>query len=188
MSAGNGLGGPGLATSSFEVQQNVSSPFSDTTGAWTDRETGPGSSLTFTTGALALSPGSTVYTPVALKTTAPSIAGKLALKAAVAATGVTVNDPSNLLWSAMDVRVAASESLTTCSAASFTGSSTIVASGKLATAAIATADAVSMSAAGGNTWHFCFELTLPSTGLVGDGANLQGRSIAPAWEFVSTSV
>lgn len=187
VSAGNGLGGPGVATNSFEVQQNVSSPFSDATGQWIDRESNPGSSLTFSTGALALSPGTSVYAPVALKTTAASIAGELSLAAPVASTGVTVTDPGDLLWNAIDVRVAASQSSATCSAAAFTGDS-VVASGKLATASIAPADAVSLSAAGGNTWHFCFELTLPSTGLVGDGSNLQGKSIAPAWEFVSTSV
>ena len=52
---------PGVGTGEFEVQQNATSPFSDTGADWADRETNPGGGLTFSAGALSLSPGDTIY-------------------------------------------------------------------------------------------------------------------------------
>jgi hypothetical protein len=116
--AGDGLGGPGIATQTFEMQQNVSSPYSNTAGNWIDRETNPGSSLTFGPGALALTPGDSVYAPVSIRTTAASIAGNLVLAGAAPATGVTTSDDGTL-WNAITVRVAASTTTTTCNLAAF---------------------------------------------------------------------
>ena len=185
--AGNGVGGPGVATETFEIQQNVSSPYVGTTSNWVDRESNPGSSLTFGTGALKLSPGSTIYAPVGIRSTADSIAGKLVLAPAVASTGVTTTDDGTL-WNAIGVRVAASESSTTCDATSFAAPGSVVASGGLSSVAIASSAALDVSAASGNIWHFCFELTLPTSAVTGDGRALQGKTIAPAWKFSSTSV
>lgn len=184
--AGDGLGGPGLATQRFEVQQNTSSPFSDVTANWADRETNPGGSLTFSTGALSLSPGVPVYAPVSIRTTADSIAGAVSLENAVAATGVTITD-DGALWNAVAVRVAASQTNTTCAASSFSAPANVLATGSLNTAAISPASALTLNAASGNVWHFCFEISIPTTGLVGDGSNLQAKSIAPAWKFASVS-
>lgn len=185
--AGDGLGGPGVATKVFEVQQNVSAPYANTAGNWVDRESNPGSSLTFGPGALALTPGDSVYAPVAIRSTASSIAGRLVLAGAVPASGTTITDDGTL-WNAITVRVAASQSTTTCDAAAFSVPANIVASGGLTSASVASANALAVSAASGNVWHFCFELTLPTAAMVGDGSNLQGKTIAPAWRFSSTSV
>lgn len=79
---GNGTGGPGIGTSTFEVEQNVTG---DLASGWTQAEDAPGQEMTFTPDAIALSPGDTTYASVTLRTTEQSIAGNVELLAAVSA-------------------------------------------------------------------------------------------------------
>jgi predicted ribosomally synthesized peptide with SipW-like signal peptide len=184
---GNGTG-PGLGTSTFEVEQNVTSPYA--VAGFTQNETSPGQDLTFSPGALALIPGNTVYAPVALRTVAGSVAGTLALQDSEPAAG-TANaavDANNVLLGALNLRVATSATSATCDATAFTAGTTI-ASGLLATAEPTTTQAVGANST--SVQYYCFEITLPATPTLPTGVTLdqlQGRAVTPAWEFVGTSV
>ena len=116
---GNAAGnGPGLGTSNFEVEQNVTaSPYN--VDGFLQNETNPGQALTFGLDALSLELGQSVYAPVALRTVAGSGAGALTLQAAVAvdATVITANDTNDVLWNALQVRVWASATSFSCTAA-----------------------------------------------------------------------
>ncbi|ROS33314.1 acyl-CoA dehydrogenase [Curtobacterium sp. PhB78] len=184
---GNGSGGPGVGTSGFEVEQNVTAPFA--AAGFTSDETNPGQALRFTVDALALSPGSATYAPVALRTTADSIAGDLVLRAAVPASGVTVSDADDLLWNALQVRVAAiTDTTAVCDATAFDVPWTSVASGPLGTAAATIARP--LAAASGSTQVYCFEVSLPASPTLPAGTSvdaLQGRTAAPAWQFAAES-
>jgi predicted ribosomally synthesized peptide with SipW-like signal peptide len=186
--AGNGTGGPGIGTSTFEVQQDASNPGP---GTFADFEANPGDALSFGLGALALSPGQTVYAPVALRTTSASIGGTLALQAAVAATGVTATSPAVLdgpgtgLWSALTLQVVVDDEPYTCDASAMTGLTTVIAAGSSLSAAAGATQ--TLDAAQGNTQYYCFAVTLPSAGVPGEFDGLQGHVVAPAWEFRATS-
>lgn len=184
--AGNAAGdGPGLGTSSFEVEQNTTNPYAEAT--YVQNETNPGGALRFGVSALSLTPGDSVYAPVALRTVAGSIAGNVTLQPAVPATGITVTDANQALYNALTVRVAVSTTTTTCNAAAFTAG-TIIANGPLATTGASAGQA--LSAAGGNVQHYCFEITLPANPTLPGGTQLsalQGRTAAPAWDFAAVS-
>lgn len=184
---GDGSGGPGVGTSGFQVEQNVTAPF--TAAGFTSDETNPGQALRFTVDALALSPGTATYAPVALRTTADSIAGDLVLRAAVPAAGVAVSDADDVLWNALQVRVAAiTDTTAVCDATAFDVPWTSVASGPLGTAAATVARP--LAAAGGSTQVYCFEVSLPDSPTLPAGTTvdaLQGRTVAPAWQFAAES-
>lgn len=174
---------PGIGTSIFEVQQDTSSPFTGP-GSFADFETNPGDVLVFSTGALALSPGDTVYAPVALRTTTASSAGNVELQGAVNATGIDFQDDDEELWDAVRVTVHTATGDTPPSACApdfdAAGWGTIVSGAELATVADS---GQGLEAAAASTQHYCFALTLPA----GSSSDLQGRTIAPAWEFASES-
>jgi predicted ribosomally synthesized peptide with SipW-like signal peptide len=182
-------GTPGVGTSTFEVQQNTSSPFS--AAGWIDEEANPGGSLTFTTGALSLTPGDAIYAPVSLSTTDGSEAApSVRLSGAVAATDIPVEDDGGLLAGALGLRVvvntgARDAAPAACTDAAFTAGASYVVGSPTAPAALATASSVVSALAedSGNQLNYCFEVSLP------DDApdTLQGRAIAPAWQFVSAS-
>lgn len=188
---------PGVGTDIFEVNQNTTSPFTDDTANWTNRETNPGGELTFTTGALHLSPGDTIYAPVALRTESDSVAATtVTLQKAVAADSIAVDDPDGDLWKSIDVAVY-TENVTdpevnptnACDAASIDSWGTAI-TGVTTLDTVAT-DTQALAAEAGSTQHYCFVLHLPSTlksGLTATHIDqLQGRTIAPAWEFKSVS-
>jgi hypothetical protein len=186
--AGDGTGGPGIGTGTFEVQQSVTSPY---TAGFADYETAPGRGTLFSPGPQTLSPGESVYSGVALRTTATTtVPADVQVRAAVPATGITVTDAGGSLFSALTVRVATVEvtaggAAPTCTAAAFTAPTTI------ATGALATTGATAtqrLAAASGTTQFYCFEVTLPASAATSASTTLQGRTAAPAWEFASTSV
>ncbi|PJJ55632.1 SipW-dependent-type signal peptide-containing protein [Compostimonas suwonensis] len=189
---GNAAGdGPGVGTSTFEVEQNTSSPYVAT--AFDQFEANPGDTMIFGVDALALSPGDAVYAPVALRTIADSLGGSVELQAAVEAdesdfTTPSV-DPDGLLWGALDLRVSVAEdAVLPCTADAFAPGATIIADGPLATADGSIAQ--ELDAESGNVQHYCFELTLPEAPTLPVGFDLddlQGLSIAPAWEFAADS-
>lgn len=185
----NGGTAPGLGTTSFEVQQDARSTYTAAGASWADFESNPGDELTFTTGALVLDPGKVVYAPVALSTTPASIAGTLVLRPAVPAVGITVNDPGDLLWSALVVSVRAVASTANvdgpvCGPATFlTSYDTAVLTDQVGLGTGVALASQSLSAARGNVVHYCFEIELP----LGAVSELQGRTVAPAWQFIATS-
>ncbi|WP_031289490.1 MULTISPECIES: hypothetical protein [Leucobacter] len=192
---GGADGVPGVGTDTFEVQQNTTSPFTDAPADWADRETNPGGGLTFTAGAISLSPGDTVYAPVALRTTAESSSATVTLREAVPAAGVTAVDEDQDLWKSIRVTVY-TETRTTpaaptnaCDAANASAWGVpLISDVPLDTAAPATQ---TVDAEAGSTQHYCFALHLPTTLQPGVAVtaldDLQGRTIAPAWEFRSIS-
>jgi predicted ribosomally synthesized peptide with SipW-like signal peptide len=185
---------PGVGTSVFEVQQNVSSPYVD--GAFANRETNPGGALTFTAGALALTPGDVVYAPVSLTTTGTSVAAtSLALAGSVPATGIATTDPDDLLYDTLGLRVVVRTSADAaipadCDEDAFLAGATFVVGTATVPADLDTAGATTaaaapgLSAAGGNKLDYCFEIAMPE----GAPSTLQGRTVAPAWQFIATSV
>ncbi|MGO1543401.1 MAG: SipW-dependent-type signal peptide-containing protein [Gulosibacter sp.] len=184
----NGLleGEAGIGTSEFEVQQNAMPANELEAADFGDSETSPGNALTFAMSPLALTPGDTIYAPVSLRTTADSVAGTVTLQPAVSAPGVTAEDTGGLLWDAIEVTVYTSnvtpDTRPTCDAATVgTGNWTAIdgIDGLDDTAA----QTQSLDAEAASTQHYCFTLTLPADA----SDDLQGRTIAPTWEFASES-
>ena len=209
----NGQYVPGLGTSQFNVQQNVTSPYvadvTSTVGGVTtvastsfnDRDSNPGGGLTFTAPAIALSPGTTTYAPVALRTDSTSVAGKLTLQKAQAGNIAGASDAGNVLWNALTQRVWVSETPFLCGKAAVdaallnpTGGVTLVNAGALASpTASSTQD---IAAKSGSTQFYCFEISLPAVPMLTNdtqGAatptlkDLQGRTVVPAWLFAAAS-
>jgi hypothetical protein len=184
-----GTGGdePGVGTSTFVVEQNTSSPFVDT--AWDNEPENPGGSLTFgPSDPLALTPGDTIYAPVALRTTDDTDTdGEVSLQAAVAATDVDISDPGGLLFDALELRVGVLEvddagPAPACTAANF-GTYALIADGT-GLDTVPTVTPQDIDAAGAAYLHYCFEISLPDDA----PSTLQGRTVAPAWQFISESV
>ncbi|KSW30190.1 SipW-dependent-type signal peptide-containing protein [Cellulomonas sp. B6] len=186
---GDGAGGPGVSTSTFEVQQNTTAAVD--AAAWTDEEDNPGGEMVFSAAATAFTPGDTTYAPVALRTSPTSIAGDVDLQAAVTATGITAADPGGLLFDAIDVRVATDDAPFLCDASAFTGAPggpTLIADGDLGTTGGSATQ--TLAAAAGSVQYYCFELELPDPLPLAPGTtadDYMGRSIAPAWAFAGES-
>ncbi|MCM3506609.1 acyl-CoA dehydrogenase [Curtobacterium sp. ODYSSEY 48 V2] len=181
---GNGTGGPGIGTSTFEVEQNVTAALDS---GWTQAEENPGQEMTFGLDGIALSPGDATYAGVRLRTVAGSIAGDVRMAAAETATGVTTSDPGELLWQALQVRVATTADGVPCGATAFT-TGTVIADGPLASTGAAASQALAADA--GSEQAYCFEVSLPTTPSLPAGVALdalQGRTAAPAWVFAATS-
>lgn len=183
-----------IGTDIFEVQQNTTSPFDNATANWADREENDedAGELQFTTGSLSLTPGDSIYAPVALRTVENSLAGTVDLRAAVPAAGVVVSDADDALWDALDLRVIVSDSTVTCGAAAFDGAATYLVGtestyGTLNTAGTRPAgDLGELDGNAAETQHYCFEITLPTS--EASNNDLQGRTVAPAWEFAFESI
>lgn len=187
-------GGPGIGTSTFDVVQDASDPFDAASPTWASFPDNPGDNLSFGTGALSMAPGEAIYAPVALTTTADSIAGTLTLGAAVPATGVATDDAGQLLWDFLEVEAAytvlpSGQQPPVCDAANF-GDFTALAMTGTGLGATPAAVTVGLDAEGDNVAHYCFSITLPATLPGGAGFelnDLQGRTVAPAWEFTAES-
>ena len=197
---GGANGAPGVGTSSFDVEQF-------TENSWHDDETNPGGALNFTTDALALTPGDTVYAPMSLRTKVGSIGGIVTLAGAVDAviTPTASDAPGDPLWEAIRLSVYTSADATApaCDAAIFDASDwTSVAglsSASLSDGATASTGEQTLAAATttdpGAPQHYCFVINLPTdaetsfnpTGSNDPADTLQGRTIAPAWEFKAVS-
>lgn len=190
---GGADGDAGIGTERFEVEQF-------TEGTWHDDETNPGGALDFTAAALALTPGDTVYAPMSLRTKTNSIGGTVELQGAVAASGIAVTDPGDALWNAVTLSVYTSSAGTapSCAAAAITAGDWAAVPGigasPLGTGAAPGTGAQTLAAATttdpGAPQHYCFVIGLPEnaqTVAETAGVDLQGRTIAPAWEFAAES-
>jgi predicted ribosomally synthesized peptide with SipW-like signal peptide len=188
---------PGIGTSTFEVGQNTTVPY--TAAGWVDREVAPGGALDFSIDALSLAPGGVVYAPVSLRTTDASVAASnIALSAAIPATLTPpAADTGDLLFDALNLRIvvattAEAATPAACDATAFDADATYIVGAlatfpDLATAGTnpaAPAPAIDLAAEGDDKLDYCFEVSLP------DGVSdaLQGRTVAPAWQFIADSV
>ncbi|WP_430867314.1 SipW-dependent-type signal peptide-containing protein [Demequina aurantiaca] len=192
--AGDGTGGPGVSTSVFEVEQNTSFPFDGLDTSFSNQEDNPGGTLGFD--ALAMTPSQVVYAPVALRSTADSLAGTLHLNAAVDAAiadDLVALDPNNYLWDNLELAVGYEVLLDGVNPPAcdedefddFTGQF----SGSGLSSGPAAANTQALLAAGANVAHYCFRITMPTTltGPTPSINDLQGLSVAPAWLFDATS-
>lgn len=184
-----GADGEAIATEVFDVEQF-------TEGTWHDDETNPGGALNFTAAALSLTPGDTVYAPVSLRTKENSIGGTVTLQEADKADGVPAADADDSLWDAVDLAVYTSDEAITpaCVAGDFDAADWTPVAGvsSLDTAATASQTLGAATAdAPGAPQHYCFVLSLPENPELPAGETdvrvLQGRTIAPAWEFAAVS-
>lgn len=188
---GDGTGGPGIGTSTFEVQQNTVAPFTDADD-FVDAETNPGGEITFGLTALSLSPGDAVYAAMSLQTTSDSISGDVELQPAVPADGIVQDDPDDLLFGTLDVRVATSDTAFGCDVDAFVGGvgdPSVIAGGDLDSTGGSAEQA--LAAESGSTQFYCFEVSLPDDPTLPAGVELEdlmGLTFAPAWEFASESV
>lgn len=183
---GDGAGGPGIGTSSFEVQQNTVAPFA--AGTWTDEEENPGGEIVFGLDALDLSPGETVYAPFALRAAPGSDAGDVVLQPAVVGDGITFNDPDGDLFAALEVSVATDDAAFACDVDAFDGGAgdpAVIADGPLGTTGGSAAQALLADA--GSTQYYCFAVTLPDPPVLPAGGieDLMGLTLAPAWQFLA---
>ena len=184
---GDGAGGPGVGTSTFEAELNTVAPFDDDADFVND-ETNPGQAIVFGLDALALSPGDSVYAAVALRSAPDSVGGDLLLQPAVAADGIASDDPDGALTAALELRVATSDTIADCDIDAFAAGATVIADGPLATAG-ATAEQT-LDADAGSVQYYCFEITLPDDPTLPGGGtldDLMGLTVAPAWEFEAES-
>ncbi|MEW1979579.1 acyl-CoA dehydrogenase [Citricoccus sp. NPDC079358] len=166
------------------MQQNRDADVPPTAAStWDDHETNPGGEVVFTPGALNLTPGDSVYAPVALKTGEGSIAGSLALQPPVEATGVATDAG---LWGALTYSVKATETPTACNAATWDAFGTEVIPAGTGFETGVTPAQQQLAADEANIQYYCFEVTLPADAPGVDG--LQGQTAAPAWQFIATSV
>lgn len=187
---GAGPTSPGVGTSTFVVEQNRAEGATSGVGTWENQPTNPGGALNFGLDALALTPGDVVYAPVALRTTVPSVAGTVDTSAAVPANGVAYTDddilPANELRDTLELRVGLVRTLPGVAAPAcdvdFFEDAEIVTTGSALTGGF-TQD-LAITSAGSEYLHFCFEITLPEEET---SPTLMGRTLAPAWQFVSTS-
>ena len=171
------------------MQQNTTAPYDDATANWVDRPNNPGDEMAFTANALTLSPGTSTFAPVSLRSVTGSVAGTLTLQAAVAAAGTPAPQNDTALWNAVKVGVwtASGSTRPTCDSATVATAAwtNVVPAGTAigSESAAAQSLAAASSSAPGVPQHYCFQVTLPT----GSPATLQGLKISPAWQFIATS-
>lgn len=186
---GSGPGGtsqPGVGTSTFNVQQDAwdaTSPAAQS-ATFDDNETNPGNPLIFNVEPNGLTPGDTIYAPVAMTTEANSIAGNLTLQAPVADVGKTATDAGGLLWDNLTytVRVTDVQATADNCRTDFANAGTAIVTNQPFTAGATVAQ--SLSAAGTNVQYYCFAITLPDNATT---QGLPGRTVFPAWQFAAVS-
>ena len=194
---GTGADAAGLGTSTFEMEQSFD-------GAdWTQNEAQPGESMTFSAGALTLSPGDETFAGVAVRTIDDSIAAtNLDLLPAIArvdeagASEVTgLVDDDDALFDALQVRVAmksfaAGETDFTCDDSVFADGTYTLSSATPEGLGAATLTGATLAADAASEQFYCFEISLPDTLVPAAGLTVDdymGRAAAPKWAFASES-
>jgi predicted ribosomally synthesized peptide with SipW-like signal peptide len=183
---------PGVGTSTFEVVQDAwtGTPPTATAGTWADHEENPGDALVFNVDPNTLTPGDTIYAPVALTTTSDSIGGTLRLQRPVAAATDTAkrvwDDADGQLWASLRYTVTVTHLADTAKNCGVTGalSGDVLLSNRGLDADLSAVDPQALSKEGGNIQYYCFAITLPNTALT---QTLQGRAVFPAWRFAAES-
>lgn len=171
---GGGSGTPGVGTSSFEVQQNVTA---DST-SWMDQEKSPGGKIDFGVNANSMTPSDTVYAFVRLRTEPGSDAGKLALN------GAASSIEGQKLFAALTYEARIVGTSADCSATGFPGAGTsLVPAGSQLTTGDTGTFTLAKNAAEEKT--VCFALTLPESAAADEA--LQGLGTTPVWNFTAIS-
>jgi hypothetical protein len=169
-------GTSGIASSSFEIQQQVA-----TDTGWHDRETGPGGVVDFGTIASSLSPGVSAVGYVSLRATQGSVAGTLTLQPAPG------NASSGALGLALRYSAWLHDAPTTCTDSTYSSGATtqLVADQALTVGSGATTFALAAGtpSAAGDDQTVCFRITLPS----GSSDTLQGQTASVGWYFDAVS-
>jgi len=157
-----------FAASTFVVESQTAS------STWAAHEVGNPATLAFN--ATAMSPGLSQYAYIDIRTTAATnIGGTAALSAVSAATGS--------LLPQLEYRVVATAPATTCAAAAFTSATVPAYTTSLAVATAPPTATGALSAAGGSTVRFCFDVRVK----VGTASTFQGGTASATWQFTSTS-
>lgn len=170
-----------FGASVFVTESNVTKPYS-ASGTWSTNDVAPGGALVFT--ATAMSPGTVVYAPFAIRGKAASVAGEVVLGVpSVTSSGTGSAD----LGAALRYRVVRSAS---CDASAFTGTPAFVVGSDGAkpftqgqAAGVVNPLAAATATLPGAPTQFCFEVTLPA----GANSALQGQTATATWQFTATS-
>lgn len=169
-------GTAGIASSSFEIQQQVA-----TDTSWHDRETGPGGVVDFGSLASSLSPGVSVVGYVSLRATQGSVAGTLTLQPAPG------NASSGSLGTALRYSAWLHDTPATCTTSAYSSGAItqLVNDQALSVGSGATTFALAAGtpSAAGDDQTVCFRITLPS----GSSDTLQGQTASVGWYFDAVS-
>ena len=167
---------PGLGTSTFDVQQNVTS---DST-SWASQETSPGGVVNFGASANLLTPNTSVYGFVRLRTVADSLGGTLTL---LHETDTTASPFLAALRYGAWLHPAGS----TCTSGNYNvGGTNLVPDGSpLTTDSSVPFDLAASASSGvpGVEQVVCFKITFPTQ----PDNSLQGKTGDPIWQFSATS-
>lgn len=171
----NEFGSGSFATTKFDVESSIN-------GGTSYADTTSGSPAVLAFSATGMSPNTQRYGNILIRTKAGSVAGVLALGAAVISPSGT--DETTVLGAALRYRVVLSTGA--CDATAFTGSPTwvvgptasVLTAGAAGTVAVAAATASPGAATG-----LCFEVSLPS----GAANTLQGKTSTALWQVTATS-
>lgn len=173
--------GSGVSTSTFEVNQNVTTNDAN----WTNDLANPGGNVNFGLSAAQLTPGDSVYGYVRLRTPIASVGGALTLNGAVLG-GTGGSQP---LFDALRYQAKIVPTPADCSSTGMAASTTnLVGSPTPATLTTSSAAGAFTLAAGtatvpGAEKVVCFALTLPN----GSPDTLQGLTALPVWNFSASS-
>ncbi|WP_263118444.1 SipW-dependent-type signal peptide-containing protein [Cellulomonas sp. RIT-PI-Y] len=169
-----------IGTSVFEVEQNVYDGES-----FQNRETAASAGrLDFTVAAASLSPGAVIYAPMQLRAAPGSIGGTAVLNGAVAGAGTSTE-----LFDVLTYHVRSGVPQASCNDAGIaagTGTeivpvaSALTANGTEGITILAAPD----DTTGGTPVDLCFQITMPDTSTA---ATLQGQTVTPVWNVVTTS-
>ncbi|OFI39154.1 hypothetical protein BIU82_15585 [Arthrobacter sp. SW1] len=161
-----------FTASSFALQSSTNSG-----GAWQDHGTAATAAV-MSFNAAGMSPGSTNYASLWVRTTSGSVAGTLALQG-----GQPVQGGSAALFAALDYRVVRYGS-GACDAGQFGAGATYLVGTAASKAALGTAGSTTAVAANaGSPVQLCFEITMKATA----DNSLQGSSAGATWEIRGTS-
>lgn len=167
-----------IGTSVFEVEQNVYDGQS-----FQNRETaGSAGRLDFTVAAASLSPGAIIYAPMQLRAAPGSVGGTAVLNGAVAGAGT-----SSELFDVLTYHVRSGVPQASCNAAGIgDGTEIIPVDSALTTTSTETITILAApdDTTGGTPVDLCFQITMPDTSTA---ATLQGQTVTPVWNVVTTS-
>ncbi|KIQ16054.1 hypothetical protein ASG56_08660 [Rhodococcus sp. Leaf7] len=162
---------------------NVQGDFSAAgSGAWQEyNTTGTAGTFNYTTGFAALSPGTTVYAPVALRVGLGPTAGG-AYDAAVTLVGATPT--TGPLTSFLTYQVVSNVTAANCTAGTITGGASVVAAGSTLGTGSA-AKAITLPKAG-TALPLCFAVTLPASATADQVAGKTTNTLT--WQFQAEAV
>ena len=169
---------PGLGAATFDVQQNVTNGAS--TG-WSSQETSPGGVVNFGAAASGLTPNTSVYGFVRLRTVVNSLAGTLTLQHETDTSG-------SAFLSALQYGAWLKPAGSTCTSANYNTGTELVPDGSSLTkdSTVPFILAAGTSTLPGTEQVVCFKVTFPALTDPSD-KTLQGALGDPIWQFSAVS-